>query len=770
VVRRVRPIARCSLPVLLALAAARPLAAQEGAPSPAASWQAGYDAVKAMGTATSQQADVDSLVLVREAGRFEFGRGRFTLLAPVSGRIMGAYFEGEGTFTLSPASPAERAELARRHGGEAYQVNFAKVILLFSDSTLAELQHRLRFAPGPVSNDADDLLDKALDFMGDKDDHSIEPDVMLELLNGGSAGMFYAHLSQPAYPPLIFFLSPGEREGVELRERNRVGISEGSAYTTIKEAPLSGGPPVSLGDRHGDALISHYAMDISLPTTGSGDLAFQAGARLFIRGDVPLGPWIAFQLFGKFTVDSARWVRGEPATFEKPKDSPYLWVRLPAVLPPGQTAELALYYRGDLIDRYGDFFFIKGSTAWYPRSLDGRSYATFELVYHTPSNFTFASVGERMDSSTSGRMTTTRWVTPKPIRNASFNLGLFKTVVPTEPGAPASTVLVAEGAHRAAGWKAYSSDEVARDVARSLKFYTSMFGPAPPDHYYVTEIPAGHGEAFPGLIHLSALTFGEAGTEGLDEQFRAHEVAHQWWGIGVDFGTYRDQWLSEGFAEFSSLWYLQTVRGDAKQYFQILDEWKADIFVRRGKVPPISQGFRVADVDHPDDYQTIVYQKGAWVLHMLRAMMIDLKTMNEDRFTGMMKDFYQSYRGKQATTADFRRTVERHTGQAMGWFFGQWVDGTALPTYKVAWQAVQAPDGGWLLRFRVRQEGVPESFRAYVPIGIALGKDQAVRVRKQVTGALSEFEVGPFPSRPKAVTFNDLDGVLAEVDNVGWDG
>lgn len=759
-----------ALPIAIMMVGGGALAAQEAAPIPAATWQAGYDAVKAMGTATTQQADVDGLVLVREAGRFVFTRGRFTLLAPVSGRTMGAWFSGEGTFTFTPASAAERTELSRRHDGESYQIKFAQVILLFSDTTLAELQHRLRFASGPASDQADDLLDKALDLMGDKDDHSIEPDVMLELLNGGSAGMFYAHLSQPGYPPLIFFVSPREREGVELRERNRVGISEGNVYTTAKEAPASAGLPGTLGDRRGDALISHYAMDVSLPTTGSGDLAFRAGARLFIRGDVPLGPWIAFQLFGKFTVDSARWVRGDPATFEKPKDSPYLWVRLPAVLPIGQTVELALYYRGDLIDRFGDFFFIKGSTAWYPRPLDGRSYATFELVYHTPSNFTFASVGERMDSTTGDGVTTTRWVTPRPIRNASFNLGLFKTVVPVEPGAPSSTVLVAEGAHRTAGWKAYSSDEVARDVARSLKFYTAMFGPAPPEHFYVTEIPAGHGEAFPGLIHLSALTFGEAGTEGLDEQFRAHEVAHQWWGIGVDFGTYRDQWLSEGFSDFSALWYLQAVRGDAKQYFQILDEWKADIFVRRGEVPPISQGFRVADMDHPDDYQTIVYEKGAWVLHMLRALMIDLKTMNEDRFTAMMKDFYQSYRGKQATTADFRRTVERHAGQDMGWFFNQWVDGAALPTYKVAWQSVQAADGGWLLRFRVRQEGVPESFRAYVPIGIELGKDQMVRVRKQVTGALTEFEVGPFPSKPKSVKFNDLDGVLAEVDNARWDG
>ena len=320
------------------------------------------------------------------------------------------------------------------------------------------------------------------------------------------------------------------------------------------------------------------------------------------------------------------------------------------------------------------------------------------------------------------------------------------------------------------GSKAYSSQEVTEDIARSMKLFTTLFGPPPADQFYATEIPAGHGEAFPGLIHLSDATFGVTGTQGHNEVFRAHEVAHQWWGIGVDFAGYRDQWLSEGFSTFAALWYLQTVRGDTKQYFSILDEWKADLLVRRADAAPIALGYRVQDKDNPDDYNLIVYEKGAWVLHMLRALMIDLKTMNEDRFTGMMKDFYTTYRGKQATTGDFRQLVERHTGQDMGWFFSQWVEESAIPTYRVAYQVVDAPDGKYMVRFRVRQEEVPETFRMYVPIGLEMGKDQWVRVRKQVTGPLTEFELGPLPSKPKSVKFNDLDGVLADVKSMGWGG
>jgi aminopeptidase N len=169
-----------------------------------------------------------------------------------------------------------------------------------------------------------------------------------------------------------------------------------------------------------------------------------------------------------------------------------------------------------------------------------------------------------------------------------------------------------------------------------------------------------------------------------------------------------------------------------------------------------------------DDYTTIVYKKGAWVLHMLRIMMLDLKRMNEDRFTETMQDFYRSYEGKRASTEDFRRVVERHVGQDMGWFFDQWVFGTDLPTNRVAYRTEPMPDGQYRVRLQVTQEGVPESFMAYVPVTLDLGKDRKAHVRVKVTGARSELELPPMPAAPKSVKFNDLEGVLAQVKTVDW--
>ena len=256
-------------------------------------------------------------------------------------------------------------------------------------------------------------------------------------------------------------------------------------------------------------------------------------------------------------------------------------------------------------------------------------------------------------------------------------------------------------------------------------------------------------------------------TQGDDEVFRAHEVAHQWWGIGVDYPTYHDQWLSEGFAEFSGLWYLQTVRQSNDKYFGMLRQYRslASSSARTcpGRSPWATGSSRPGTTDL-DDYSTIVYKKGAWVVHMLRIMMLDLKTMNEDRFTETMQDFYRSYQGKRASTDGFpagRRAAHRRPT----WAGSSTSGSTARRCRPTGWPTgpSRRTDGQFRVRLQVQQEDVPDGFLMYVPVTVDLGKDQVARVRVKVTGPRTEIELPPMPAEPKAVRFNDLEGVLAEV-------
>ena len=218
-------------------------------------------------------------------------------------------------------------------------------------------------------------------------------------------------------------------------------------------------------------------------------------------------------------------------------------------------------------------------------------------------------------------------------------------------------------------------ERVGADVSKSLKFFQEMYGPPPVRRFYATEIPGWHGEAFPGMVHLSWVTFQNTSDRGRGRGLPRPRggppvVGHR--------GGLRE--LPRPVAQRGLLQLLRPLVSpdraeDNDKYFDMLRQWRSSILLREGEPGPISLGYRVfaSKDDDLDDYQTVVYKKGAWVMHMLRILMLDLKTMSDDRFTAMMKDFYAKYEGRRASTEDFQRVVERHTGAEMGWFFDQWV-------------------------------------------------------------------------------------------------
>jgi hypothetical protein len=772
--------------VLLAAVLAPPLPAvaqlaSAGLHSPpagsvAASYDGVFDELLRLSPVAERAAEVSNLTLERDAGRFTLRSGQVYVLSPVAGRTVGVVFRGKGVFSFEPVGAIEQDRLERLEKSRRLEAPFTELVLLFADGTLAELEGAAKFGPQTPPGDLRGVVQQTLEYLSEKDSRTFEPDLMSAFLNGERSELFYAHIERSGGGPLMFMLNPNEVEAIRLGSKiTRQGYSRRAEVVTQFPAQGKTWKGRISGERLRQADIRSYVIDVSLPPSATGEIGFSASATVRIAADTAVGPWVVFDLFEKLRVDSARWENGDAATVVRGKDSPHLWVLLDRQIQPGETRTLRLHYRGDLIDRFGDFFRIKSSAAWYPRSLEGRSLATFDLSFTTGARYLLASVGERVDSSASGRTVRTRWVTPGAIRNASFNLGLFENYEVQEKDAPAVSVMISQEAHKQLAriyvQQRKMREQVGADVSKSLKFFQDVYGPAPVKRFYATEIPDFHGEAFPGMVHLSWATFQNTRDDGTDQVFRAHEVAHQWWGIGVDFTSYHDQWLSEGFSQFSGLWYLQTASKNNDKYFDMLRGWRTSILLREGEPGPISLGYRVfaAKDDDVNDYMTVVYKKGAWVMHMLRILMLDLKTMNEDRFTGMMKDFYGQYQGRRASTEDFQRVVERHMGMEMGWFFDQWVHSTAIPTYRVAYRAEPAENGQFRVRLKVRQEGVPESFQMYAPVTLDLGKDRKARMRVKVKGPVSEIELPLMPAEPKSVKFNDLEGVLAEVKTTSWD-
>ncbi|MEO6068279.1 MAG: M1 family aminopeptidase [Gemmatimonadales bacterium] len=717
---------------------------------------------------------VRNFIITRDAATLSLQDGRMWPLTTVNGRTIGAIFMGQGRLLFKAPTPVERERMRHYLGVEELDAPLTSVVLFFTDGTLDDI-YRTGFtaehaeAPGPLRQQ----LARARDYLKTYKDRTWDPSFLEPILNGRENGMFFAMIQRERGEELILQLDPDDPEPVRLGVKDQApGADVDPEWVTQFAWTDRPAPPRDA--RRRQVSVARYVLDVRMPQALDGGVSFAATADAHLQvPDDGYGPWIPFFLYPELDVDSARW-NGAQIEVYKNNDAYYMWVRAPTRLERGDTPVLRLNYHGDLLERYGDWFVLKSSIGWYPSPVDGLAKASFDITYHTPVGHPIGSIGVLTDSSTSGRMVTTHWVHAAPMRNASFNIGRFQSYDISTPGSPPVTLLWSEAGHRAFATGDRIATErnvkgvITDEVASAMRFFTSVYGPPQEPRFFATEIPGGHGEAFPGLVHLSYFTFMGTDQTGYNQSFRAHEVAHQWWGIGVDFASYRDRWLSEGIADFSGLWYMQTRRGEMDKYLGMLREWRGNILAARGRLGAVSLGGRTGTGRDPQYYSYAVYQKGAWTMHMLRILLLQLSTMNEDRFTNAMREFYSTYNGRSASTDDLRQVMEKHAGADLGWFFDQWIDGTQIPTYTWAWHAEPADGGRFRVKLRVKQTNVPPAFQMWVPVTVELNDGRMLRTRILVTGPVTETELPLLPGAVKSVKFNDLEGVLADVKSEGW--
>ena len=185
------------------------------------SYEQRYGELRELQAAPNRVAPVTQLVLKRDAGQFTFGQGTFYLLTPIGGRTMGAVFVGSGVFSFSPPSRIEQERLAIFQKTKTLEAPFSSVVLLFADSTLAELESKLTFGPGQPPSEPRQRFKEGIDYLGNDDTKSFDPDLMAGFLNGESSDLFYAHIDRRGGSPLMFMLNPHEIEGVTLAQRVR---------------------------------------------------------------------------------------------------------------------------------------------------------------------------------------------------------------------------------------------------------------------------------------------------------------------------------------------------------------------------------------------------------------------------------------------------------------------------------------------------------------------------------------------------------------------
>jgi tetratricopeptide (TPR) repeat protein len=294
------------------------------------------------------------------------------------------------------------------------------------------------------------------------------------------------------------------------------------------------------------------------------------------------------------------------------------------------------------------------------------------------------------------------------------------------------------------------ASEYAGTAVKEFTYFITQYGIPPSPRLQVVEIP---DDTVPSAYapEIAAIA-SRAVSEKVNYRLLANTIAHQWWGVSVSPATKNDWWISDGFARYSEARYVESAAGAAG-----LEEMVKDMSVGALAYDsvPLSSADKL-DFFSPE-FQSLVTDKGAMILHMLRYV------VGDTRYLKIMRDFAAQYAGKPATTDDFRKLVEKVYDQRLTWFFSQWMDSTSAPEFKTKYTVYRLGNNkGFRIVGAIQQD--LDLFRMPVKLRIDTdGKTEEKRI--EVVGTDSPFSVETF-GRPRRISVDPDNHVLTNSKDI----
>jgi hypothetical protein len=621
-------------------------------------------------------------------------------------------------------------------------------------------------------------------------------------------GSFRAFLHGKHYSDLRFFVVP--RGAVpQIMSPEEVGLinldpgneHEGIWYLTHRASEWAANKADSGEDKR-VVEAQHYRIETVIGKNthlaSVAEVQFQAvenGVRVVRFGLLP-----ALRV-ARVTGESGREI---PFIQEDRKQDGSFYVIMPAAMTAGQSYRLHIEYEGDhVVMNAGTGNFAVGAREnWYPSINTFADRATYDLTFKVPKQYTLVSVGKLVKESKEDDFAVSEWKSDIPIPVAGFNYGLFKKKQVSDDAThyqieTYATQDVPDYLKQATSSMPITpsamADSARIEAQNAMRLFTHDFGPCPYGRIAITQQPEfNFGQSWPSLVYLPLSAFLDATQRwmlmgGSSFRFAAfiqevtpHEVSHQWWGHMVGFASYHDQWLSEGFAEFSAGLFLeQTEKPDQVNKFwdralhEIAD--KNQYGVAANDAGPIWMGIRLDTFKSDGAYNRLVYPKGAYILQMIRGLMHEDKTGDQDFFE-MMQDYVKTYSdvkthlNRNPSSEDFRAVVEKHMkpildpegNHSFVWFYRDWIYGTDLPKYRLEYSMKPADGGKFVFTGKLTQSGVSPEFVMRVPIYFDFDGKMVRAGYVTLKGASTSSEVKVnLPKKPKRVVLNAYHDVLA---------
>jgi tetratricopeptide (TPR) repeat protein len=288
------------------------------------------------------------------------------------------------------------------------------------------------------------------------------------------------------------------------------------------------------------------------------------------------------------------------------------------------------------------------------------------------------------------------------------------------------------------------ASEYASTAVKEFTYCITQYGTAPSPRLQVVEIP---DDTVPSAYapEIAAIA-SRAISEKVNYRLLANTIAHQWWGLSVSPASKNDWWISDGFARYSEARYVESAAGQAA-----LEDAVKDMSV--GALAYDSVPLSSADkLDYfSPEFQSLVSDKGAMILHMLRYV------LGETKYLKVMRDFASQYAGKSASTDDFRKLVEKDHGEKLTWFFSQWMDSTSAPEFKTKYTVYRLGNNkGFRIVGAITQD--LDLFR--MPVILRIDTDGRTEEKHiEVVGTDSPFSVETF-GRPRRISIDPDNHVL----------
>lgn len=311
---------------------------------------------------------------------------------------------------------------------------------------------------------------------------------------------------------------------------------------------------------------------------------------------------------------------------------------------------------------------------WLPTLDHPSDKATSEFIVKAPAHYKVISNGLLLEESDLGNnIKLTHWKQSVPVSCWLFVLGVADFAVKYVDkfdGKSIETWVYAKD--REAGF--YDFDEPTKKV---LEFYSTYVGPFAYEKLAnIQSVNSGGGmETSSAIFYSDKLITGKR--EVRLRNVIIHEIAHQWFGNAVTEATWNDAWLSEGITTYFTMLFIENEYGNA-EYEKEIVKAKEAVFKMSKKLPDFSI-VSPRSAEKEEVVSSLTYQKGAWILHMLRDL------VGENDFKKGIRAYYSKYFNLNASTDDFRMEMEKASGKDLKLFFKQWLYQPINPAINGLW-------------------------------------------------------------------------------------